>query len=372
MVRVSGLYKIYGATPTEAKTLIAQGRSAAELRQSGKVLGLSNVSFNVSKGQTYIIMGLSGSGKSTLVRCLNRLVEPTAGTIEIAGQDVSKLSSAGLRQLRAKAVSMVFQQFGLLPHRRVLANVTLGLEAQGLSKPERERRAHQALELVGLESWADFYPDELSGGMQQRVGLARALAVDPLVLLLDEPFSGLDPLIRTEMQEELLRLQRQLKKTIIFITHDLDEALFLGDRIGVLHEGKLIEEGTPRNLVLQPQTDWVRQFVQHANMLNVLTVEDMMIRLDDRVQGATQALPFVTDEAGRVIGTKPCDGMLVSQEQVGDKCVVVLNTLVLREFLMAIHGKNWPAAVVADDGHLIGYVTKERVAESLTRPKGVD
>ena len=211
-------------------------------------------------------MGLSGSGQSSLVRCLNRLVEPTSGTVEIAGQDVTALDAAGLRKLRASTVSMVFQHFGLLPHRRVIDNVTIGLEVQGLPKGERERRARAALELVGLENWANFFPDELSGGMQQRVGLARALAVDPLVLLLDEPFSGLDPMIRADMQEELLHLQKQLRKTIVFITHDLDEALFLGDRIGVLHEGQLIEEASPRELVMRPQTAWARKFVRRANV----------------------------------------------------------------------------------------------------------
>jgi glycine betaine/proline transport system ATP-binding protein len=334
MVTVRGLYKIYGPKADQARQMVSSGMSASEMRQRGYVLGLSEVSFEVPAGQTYIVMGLSGSGKSTLVRCLNRLIEPTAGTIEIDGRDVTKLDRKSLRRLRATTVSMVFQHFGLLPHRRVLQNVTIGLEVQGLPKSEQEKRAIAALELVGLESWRNFYPRELSGGMQQRVSLARALATDPPLLLLDEPFSGLDPLIRAEMQEELLKLQRQLRKTIIFITHDLDEALLLGDRIGVLHQGKLIEEATPHDLVLRPRTSWVRKFVRRANMLNVLTAREVMIPRHPSCEIA-EPRPSVEPE------------------------------LPIRELLRIIRDVGWPIIVRAEDGSVLGQVTRDSFVKQL-------
>jgi glycine betaine/proline transport system ATP-binding protein len=310
------------------------------------VLALTDISFQVGRGETYIVMGLSGSGKSTLVRCINRLVTPTAGTVFIDGQDVTRMSASQLRQLRTDKVSMVFQHFGLLPHRRVLDNIMLGLEVGGLSRTERERRARRALELVNLERWADYHPRELSGGMQQRVGLARALAVDPAVLLLDEPFSALDPLIRHEMQAELLRLQQQLRKTIIFITHDLDEALRLGDRIGILCDGELLEEGAPHEIVLRPRSEWVRRFVEHVNVLNVLTAADIMVPISEPERGAP-AIPAAV--------TFP--------EERGDRCRVGPR-VVVRDFLRLAEGR-WPALVVDADGRTIGYITRERLTEVL-------
>ena len=368
MIRVRGLWKVYGAKPDEARALISSERATTDLRASGRVLALADVSFKVAEGQTYIIMGLSGSGKSTLVRCLNRLVEPTAGTIEINGRDVTTMDTMALRALRANTVSMVFQHFALLPHRRVLENVMLGLEVQGLAKTERERRAMQSLELVGLESWAEFSPQELSGGMQQRVGLARALAVDPLVLLLDEPFSGLDPVIRTDMQDELIRLQRNLRKTIVFITHDLDEALLLGDRIGVLHEGRLIEEGTPRSIALEPRTDRVRRFVRHANMLNVLTAEDVMVPLGETSKADLNSSPFVTDRDGRIVGVRGSDAAAAGASSDATYSCVALHVL-LRDFLNEVREHGWPAGVVNGDGKLVGYVTRDRLAQSLTEKR---
>jgi glycine betaine/proline transport system ATP-binding protein len=335
MVRVRDLHKIYGASPEVARRLIAEGKSLAEIREEGFVVGLSNISFEVQPGQTYIIMGLSGSGKSTLVRCLNRLVEPSAGTIEIGGQDVIKLEPRKLREMRAGTISMVFQHFGLLPHRRVLENVTLGLEVQGMPRRQREARALEVLELVGLAKWQRFYPYELSGGMQQRVSLARALATDPAVLLLDEPFSGLDPLIRRDMQDELVRLQRRLKKTIVFITHDLDEALRLGDRIAVLNQGELIEEATPHDLVLRPQTAWVKKFVQRTNTLNVLTAADVMVAAPSASACAQQRSSVVRDT------TLLCDLLPIANE------------------------KGWPVAVTGENGDLLGVITREHLAERL-------
>jgi glycine betaine/proline transport system ATP-binding protein len=335
------------------------GASVDELRAHKQVLALADVSFEVARGETYIVMGLSGSGKSTLVRCLNRLIEPTAGSILVDGENVMQLTAHGLRELRTHKVSMVFQHFGLLPHRRVLENVMLGLEVRKLSSSERERRATQALELVGLKGWEKYQPRELSGGMQQRVGLARALAVNPSVLLLDEPFSALDPLIRSEMQTELLRLQQQLKKTIIFITHDLDEALMLGDRIGILREGRLIEEGTPHDIALTPQSAWVRRFVEHVNVLNVLTTEDIMAPTSPEGHRGVCADPAGGLDSVPDNETRAVSDTAPTHCRVGRK-------VVLREFLQIVGERGWPAIVVDDADRAMGYITPEHLAEVLT------
>ena len=347
MIRVTGLWKIYGRDPVRALEAARAGATRAQLQADNHVLALTDINFQVGRGETYIVMGLSGSGKSTLVRCINRLVAPTAGTVFIDGQDVTRMSASQLRRLRTDKVAMVFQHFGLLPHRRVLDNIMLGLEVTALSRTERERRARQALELVNLERWADYHPRELSGGMQQRVGLARALAVDPAVLLLDEPFSALDPLIRHEMQGELLRLQQQLRKTIIFITHDLDEALRLGDRIGILCDGELLEEGTPHEIALRPRSEWVRRFVEHVNVLNVLTTADIMVPLSEQERGDL-TIPAAA----------------ASPEEQHDRCRVGPR-VVVRDFLRLAGERRWPALVVDADGRTIGHITRERLTEVL-------
>ena len=252
-------------------------RSKADLQaEFGCVVALKDVSFEVVEGETFVVMGLSGSGKSTLVRCLIRLIEPTKGQILMDGEDILKYDEARLTEMRRKNVGMVFQRFGLLPHRRVIDNVTWGLEIQGVNKADRLQRAMKTLEIVGLQGWESSYPRELSGGMQQRVGLARALTVDPQILLMDEPFSALDPLIRRKMQDELLELQSELRKTTVFITHDLTEALKLGDRIAVMRDGEVVQIGTPEEIVMAPEDEYVAEFVRDVRKEGVLKAENVM------------------------------------------------------------------------------------------------
>ena len=240
------------------------------------MVGVKDVSFDVAPGEVFVVMGLSGSGKSTLIRLLTRLIDPTAGEIIMGGQDVVKASDAELRELRRTHTSMVFQHFGLLPHRQVIDNVAYGLEIRGISKKERRAKAGEIVELVGLQGYEKSYPDQLSGGMQQRVGLARALANDPAMLLFDEPFSALDPLIRRDMQNEVIRLHRELGKTMVFITHDLSEALKLGDRILILRDGEIVQIGTPDEVVARPADDYVKDFVSEVPKSHVLTLKWVM------------------------------------------------------------------------------------------------
>ena len=262
-IEVQGLWKVFGDDPQRVFAPEHIDKSRAELQdQLGAVVGLRNVSLEVEPGQIYVVMGLSGSGKSTLARCLIRLVEPTRGAIRFGGEDILDYTSKELTEFRRNQIAMVFQHYGLLPHRRVIDNVAYGLEIQGVDEDTRYRAAHEAIETVGLGGWEDYYPREMSGGMQQRVGIARALAVDPEVLIMDEPFSGLDPLIRRRMQDELAALESQLHKTIVFITHDLNEAIKLGDRIAIMRDGAIVQEGTPEDIVNRPADDYVADFVQ--------------------------------------------------------------------------------------------------------------
>lgn len=272
-IAVEGLWKIFG--PKSERVLASEDRHldpAALREKTGCTAAVRDVGFEVRPGEVFVVMGLSGSGKSTLVRCLTRLIEPTTGRVTIGGEDVIGASPAKLRDLRRHHVSMVFQHFGLLPHRRVIDNVAYGLEVQGAAKAARHERAREILALVGLDGHADSYPDQLSGGMQQRVGLARALAVDPQVMLFDEPFSALDPLIRRDMQAEVVRLHREVGKTMVFITHDLSEALKLGERIAIMRDGRIVQLGTPEELVGAPADDYVADFVRDVPRSHVLTL----------------------------------------------------------------------------------------------------
>ena len=278
---VNGLWKVFG--PAEHKVI---GTPDAKLtrdelrRKTGSTIGLRDVSFDVKPGEVCVVMGLSGSGKSTLVRCMTRLIEPTAGEVKLDGQDIIKADQDTLRELRRRRFSMVFQHFGLLPHRRVIDNVAFGLEIRGEPRAAREERARQMIDLVGLQGHADSYPDQLSGGMQQRVGLARALAVDPEVMFFDEPFSALDPLIRRDMQNEVLRLHHEVGKTMVFITHDLAEALKLGDHIVIMRDGAVVQIVRPEEVVGAPADDYVADFVSDVPKSHILTLRWIMRPVD--------------------------------------------------------------------------------------------
>ena len=277
-IEVENLSKIFGSNPEKALDLVEEGYAKDKiLEKSGQTVGVNNVDFSVDEQEIFVIMGLSGSGKSTLLRCLNRLIEPTEGTIKVDGVDITDLDNEDLRQFRRDEFGMVFQNFGLFPHKTVLENAEFGLEIQGVDEEVRKAKAEDALAKVGLDGWEEKQPDELSGGMQQRVGLARALAVDPEVLLMDEPFSALDPLIKREMQDNLLDLYDEMNKTIIFITHDLDEALKLGDRIAIMKDGEIVQVGTHEDILTDAENDYVRDFVKDVNRSRLLNAKDAMI-----------------------------------------------------------------------------------------------
>ncbi|TFC81145.1 glycine betaine/L-proline ABC transporter ATP-binding protein [Cryobacterium cheniae] len=274
-VKADRLYKAFGRRPHELVKKLTAGASRDEVSSLGTA-AVIDASFEVRRGEIFVVMGLSGSGKSTLIRMLNGLLDATSGTVTVAGQSITGISAAALREVRRKNISMVFQHFALLPHRTVIDNVAYGLEVQGMGREERLAKARTIIRLVGLDGWADSLPAELSGGMQQRVGLGRALAADTDVLLMDEAFSALDPLIRREMQEQLIELQAELGKTIIFITHDLNEAMFLGDRIAVMRDGRIVQIGTPEEILTDPANDYVAQFVQDVDRARVLTAASVM------------------------------------------------------------------------------------------------
>ncbi len=288
LIKVRGLCKVFGAKPLSVMDAIQAGMSKADiLEQTGHTVGLTDINLNIERGEIFVIMGLSGSGKSTLIRHFNRLIEPTQGSIMVDGIDVTQLSDKALEKFRRDKMSMVFQRFGLLPHRTVLENVAYGLEIQGIKKEQRHQKADKWLETVGLHGYSKQYPYQLSGGQQQRVGLARALCTDAEILLMDEAFSALDPLIRSEMQDQLIELQSKLHKTIIFITHDLDEALRLGDRIAILKDGALVQQGTPDDILLHPADEYVEAFVKDVNRARALTVETVMQPPSQRITAQT-------------------------------------------------------------------------------------
>jgi glycine betaine/proline transport system ATP-binding protein len=323
-ISVRGLWKVFGPRPRRIVGSSAANLSRRELEaRTGNVVAVREVDFDVAQGEVFVVMGLSGSGKSTLVRCLTRLIEPTAGTVRIGELDVTAADDDDLLDLRRHRVSMVFQHFGLLPHRSLSDNVAFGLEVRGVDKAARRSKAEAMLELVGLEGLGTARPDQLSGGMQQRVGLARALATDPEVMLFDEPFSALDPLIRRDMQDEVIRLRREVNTTMMFITHDLSEALRLGDRIAIMRDGRFVQVGTPAEVVGAPADDYVENFVRDVSRSHVLAVESIMSPVDGTAtDGFSARVPLgtkvrdvmgrlahndlpvgVVDGEGRVVGT---------------------------------------------------------------------
>ncbi|RUW71847.1 MAG: ATP-binding cassette domain-containing protein [Mesorhizobium sp.] len=326
----SGLWKIFGTRKGEALAA-ARDRGFSKrqvLEEFDCVLGVADVSFSVAPGEIFCIMGLSGSGKSTLVRHLNRLIEPTAGEVRIGGTAINKLSPSELRGLRSETVGMVFQHMALLPHRTVYDNVSLSLELRGKSRKERRRVAEENLKLVDLSGWGERYPDELSGGMKQRVGLARAMAADPQILLLDEPFSALDPLIRRQLQQQFLDLAKVVQKTTVFITHDLDEAIRLGDRIAIMKDGKFVQVGTPEDIVTAPKDRYVADFVSGISLLNLVTARKIMQPRDSIAtlsEKKMQALPRVqtTDKLSAVVSTAADGGDLIAVYDGGEPAGVI-------------------------------------------------
>ncbi|MFG3283632.1 glycine betaine/L-proline ABC transporter ATP-binding protein [Streptomyces sp. NPDC048111] len=328
------LYKVFGRRPEEAVSRLEGGADRDELRADGTTAAVIDASFTVEPGQIFVVMGLSGSGKSTLLRMLNGLLEPTSGRVLFDGQDLTALPAKELRAVRSSKISMVFQHFALFPHRSVLENAAYGLEVQGVPRAEREKRAAEALELTGLGGWGDSWPDELSGGMQQRVGLARALATDADLLLMDESFSALDPLIRRDMQDQLLELQKRLKKTIVFITHDLNEAMRLGDGIAVMRDGRIVQLGTAEDILLTPANDYVASFIQDVDRSRVLT-----------------ALSVMTTPHRPDAGDCDCETVL-PETPVADVCAVAARV-------------PHPVAVKDADGTLRGVVPQERLIAFL-------
>lgn len=384
-IKVENLTKIFGRQPQRALPLVKQGKSKTEIvKETGLTLGVNQASFEVNAGEIFVIMGLSGSGKSTLVRLLNRLIEPTEGRVLIDGTDIVSMNTEQLQQVRRKKLGMVFQKFALFPHRTVLENAAYGLEIQNMPKSEREQRAKEALALVGLGGWEQSYPDQLSGGMQQRVGLARAMANDPDVLLMDEAFSALDPLIRKDMQDELLELQSTMQRTIIFITHDLDEALKIGDRIALMKDGAIVQIGTPEEIMTNPANEYVERFVEDVDRSKVLAAEHVMKRaetvtLDRGPRVALQLMRdrgvsslYVVDRKKTLLGVLTADA--VNDAKLNGKTLEeVLRTEVpkvgphtlLNELFDLVAFSDIPVAVTGEHDRLLGVLVKGAVLGGL-------
>jgi glycine betaine/proline transport system ATP-binding protein len=395
LIEVQHLTKVFSLPEQRAVEVIAGDHVSREtVADAGGLLAVHDVSFTVEQGELFVIMGLSGSGKSTLIRMINRLVTPTAGSVRVDGADVAQLDDAGLRSLRNKQISMVFQHFALFPHRSIRENVAYGLKVRGVPERERLERAAVALEQVGLTERGDAYPDQLSGGMKQRVGLARALATDADVLLMDEPFSALDPLIRRDMQNLLLQLQDEFHKTILFVTHDLNEAMRIGDRIMVMKDGSVVQLGTGPDIIAAPATDYVRKFVADIDKTRVLTAESIMrpplltATVDSdprsvlhRLENAEANGVYVLDEHGGIVGVGR-DDLLAKAVGDGDRtlarCLVDEFRCVAPEAplvdLFPIAGHNIvPVAVVDEEHRLLGVVPRAAILSALaTQEDGPD
>ena len=339
-IEVKNVFKIFGTNPDSVLPMVKEGASKEEvLEKTGHTVGLDNVSLSIQEGETFVCMGLSGSGKSTLIRHLNRLIDPTDGDIIVDGTNVMELSDQQLIEFRKHEMSMVFQRFGLFPHKTVLENVGYGLEIQGKEVEERKKLAMAQIESVGLLGFEDQYPSQLSGGMQQRVGLARALATNPQILLMDEAFSALDPLIRSDMQSQLIELQAKLKKTIVFITHDLDESLRLGDHIGILNGGRLVQAGTPEEIIMNPADDYVEAFVKDVNRAKVLRAKTVMVKANEfNSKDLKLADVFKVDEGSYIEQFLP--------KVLADRCTI---------------------QVVDKMGDIKGYITEKELAISLSK-----
>ena len=337
-IEINNVYKIFGNNPNSVLPQVKEGATKDDiLENTGHTVGLDNVSLKIEEGETFVCMGLSGSGKSTLIRHLNRLIDPTDGEILIEGTNVMNLNKEQLIEFRRHKMSMVFQRFGLFPHKTVIQNVGYGLEMQGKAEEERNKISMEKINAVGLSGFENQYPAQLSGGMQQRVGLARALATDTDIMLMDEAFSALDPLIRSDMQKQLIDLQSQLKKTIVFITHDLDESLRLGDHIGILNAGKLVQVGTPEEIIMNPADDYVKAFVKDVNRAKVIKA--------------------------KIIMKKPNEVTNIDKSNV----IKVHEDQFIEEFLPQIVCSNSNCEVVDKTGNIKGYITNQELQSSLTR-----
>lgn len=386
IIEVKNLTKIFGKNTKQVLKRLDEGRTKEEvLKETGSTVGVNRANFSVEEGEIFVIMGLSGSGKSTLVRLINRLIEPTEGNIYIDGEDLATMNQHELRQVRREKLSMVFQNFGLFPHRTVLENAAFGLEIQKIEKEEREKRAEEALKLVGLGDYLNQVPSQLSGGMQQRVGLARALTNDPTVLLMDEAFSALDPLIRKEMQDELIELQSKMKKTILFITHDLDEALRLGDRIALMKDGIIVQIGTPEEILVNPANDYVEKFVEDVDKSKVLTAQHIMKRPEtvqienhgprvalERMREEGLSSILITDKNHQLQGYIMAeDALAARKEEISDLREVMKTDIpkitkdtALNDIFTVIYDSPTPVAVV-EDGRLLGIIVRGAVIAAL-------
>lgn len=385
ILEAKSLTKIFGTDPKKAIPLLDKGWSKEKiLKETSLTVGVNQANFSIEEGQIFVIMGLSGSGKSTLVRLLNRLIEPTAGEVLFKGKDILSMSSEELRQFRRKNVGMVFQKFALFPHRTVIQNIEYGLEIQGISKKQRREMAMNALELVGLKGWENSYPHQLSGGMQQRVGLARGLANEPDVLLMDEAFSALDPLIRKDMQDELVELQSKMKKTIVFITHDLNEALRIGDQIALMKDGSIVQIGTPEEILMQPANKYVERFVEDVDLSKVLTASHVMIKPETITleRGPRVALQFmrsrgisnlyVVDKSMHLLGVITAEdasdaiktGKGLEEIMLRDVPVLSPDT-VINDIFDSISNTKVPISVIDENRRLKGIVVRGAVLAAL-------
>lgn len=386
LIQVENLYQLFGNQPKKHMGLVREGKSKDEiLAETGHVLGLKDINLTINRGEIFVIMGLSGSGKSTLIRHFNRLIDPTEGKIKVEGVDVLELSKKELEDFRRHKMSMVFQRFGLLPHRTVLDNVGYGLSIQGVSKAEVHNKATQWLETVGLGGYESQYPSQLSGGQQQRVGLARALCTDAEVLLMDEAFSALDPLIRSEMQDQLIELQQKLQKTIIFITHDLDEALRLGDRIAILKDGEIVQQGRPEDILLNPETEYVEAFVRDVNRARALTVEtvmkDPLYRITaETIEDALQQMKGFKKDYGYVVNDNGYQGVVTKEgltefyeedktADICEQCYEEVDPIdpedVLETVIPTTLESDFPLPVVDQEGQLTGQLSRSTLSDVL-------
>lgn len=393
VIEVEGLTKIFGKNVRQAQRLVDEGASKDEvLEETGCTVAVNNASFTVEKGEFFVIMGLSGSGKSTLIRLVNRLIEPTKGMIKVDGKDISNLDKDALREVRRRKMSMVFQSFALFPHRTVLQNAEFGLEIQKINKIERKKRALEALELVGLDGYSHQYPDQLSGGMQQRVGLARGLTNDPEVLLMDEAFSALDPLIRKDMQDEMIDLQTKMQKTVLFITHDLDEALRLGDRIALMRDGEIVQVGTPEEILTNPANDYVEKFVEDVDRSKVLTAGHIMKRPEtvsverhgpraamERMRSEGLSSILVVDKNRHLLGYVTADDVHEARQNGVDSLEGLIRTDIKRvekdtpmnDIFTLIHNTPVPIAVIEDE-RLVGILVRGAVLAGLANEGSVN